>query len=83
MGFAAETADVRARAREKLRAKGVDLVVANDVGEAGSGFEHDTNRVLLLGADGSEHGTTLIDKREVARAVLDAVVSLRHKESHA
>ena len=81
MGFAAETHDARARAAEKLRAKGVDLIVANDVAAAGVGFEHDTNRVHMVGRDGFEQDTALIDKRDVARAVLDAVVSLRRRPS--
>jgi len=73
VGFAAETAEVRERAAEKLRSKGIDLVVANDVSAPGVGFEHDTNAVVLLGADGSEQEVALSSKREVARIVLDAV----------
>jgi phosphopantothenoylcysteine decarboxylase/phosphopantothenate--cysteine ligase len=79
VGFAAETHDMRARAADKLRAKGVDLIVGNDVAAAGVGFEHDTNRVHMVGRDGFEQDTTLIDKRDVARAVLDAVVFLRQR----
>jgi phosphopantothenoylcysteine decarboxylase/phosphopantothenate--cysteine ligase len=48
VGFAAETEDLLAHAREKLQAKDVDLLVANDVTAAGSGFGSDTNRVVLL-----------------------------------
>src|SRR5260370_12386586 len=48
VGFAAETNDVRAHAAEKLRAKGVDLLVANDVSQHGIGFEADDNQVVLL-----------------------------------
>ena len=77
VGFAAETADVVANAEEKVRRKGLDLVVANDVSAPGVGFEHDTNAVVLLGADGSRHDVALADKRAVARAVLDAVLDLR------
>ncbi|MFP5375420.1 MAG: bifunctional phosphopantothenoylcysteine decarboxylase/phosphopantothenate--cysteine ligase CoaBC [Acidimicrobiia bacterium] len=76
VGFAAETSDVVASARRKLREKGLDLVVANDVSAAGAGFDADTNAVVLVGADGSEHTVGLSDKREVARAVVDAVVLL-------
>jgi phosphopantothenoylcysteine decarboxylase/phosphopantothenate--cysteine ligase len=74
VGFAAETSAVRVRAAEKLRAKGVDLMVANDVSAPGVGFEHDTNAVVVLGADGMEQNVPLTDKRDVARVVLDAVV---------
>jgi phosphopantothenoylcysteine decarboxylase/phosphopantothenate--cysteine ligase len=77
VGFAAETTDVVANAEEKIRGKGLDLVVANDVSAPGVGFEHDTNAVVLLGADGSRHDVALADKRAVARAVLDAVLELR------
>jgi len=74
VGFAAETDDVVANARRKLRSKRLDLIVANDVGAPGVGFEHDTNRVTLLGGDGTESSVPLATKRDIARAVLDAVV---------
>ena len=77
VGFAAETGDVRGHAQVKLRSKGVDLVVANDVAAPGVGFEHDTNRVVVIGADGFELEGTLMDKRAVARLVLDAVAERR------
>jgi phosphopantothenoylcysteine decarboxylase / phosphopantothenate---cysteine ligase len=77
VGFAAETGDVRGYASSKLRAKGLDLVVANDVSAPGVGFEHDTNRVVVLGPDGYEVEGSLMDKRAVARLVLDAVVDRR------
>jgi len=77
VGFAAETGDVRTYASSKLRAKGLDLVVANDVSAPDAGFEHDTNRVLVLGPDGFEIEGSLMDKRAVARLVLDAVIDRR------
>jgi len=76
VGFAAETSDVVAGARAKLRAKHLDLVVANDVSAPGAGFDADTNAVVLVGADGTEQTVPLTEKREVARAVFDAVVPL-------
>ncbi len=79
VGFVAETGDVRAEASSKLRRKGLDLVVANDVLAPGAGFGHDTNVVLLLGADGSEHAVPLAHKREVARVVLDTLVEMRRR----
>ena len=81
VGFAAETADVVAAAAEKLRRKDLDLVVANDVSAAGAGFDHDTNEVVLVRPDGSEQNVALSDKREVARAILDAVVHLARRAS--
>jgi phosphopantothenoylcysteine decarboxylase/phosphopantothenate--cysteine ligase len=77
VGFAAETNDVLAGARSKLERKRLDLIVANDVSAAGVGFEHDTNAVVILGADGSERTVALSSKRAVADAVLDEVVRLR------
>jgi phosphopantothenoylcysteine decarboxylase/phosphopantothenate--cysteine ligase len=73
VGFAAETDDVVANALSKLRAKCLDLIVANDVGAPGAGFEHETNQVTILGADGAEEKLPLLSKREVARAVVDAI----------
>jgi phosphopantothenoylcysteine decarboxylase / phosphopantothenate---cysteine ligase len=73
VGFAAETDQVRQNAASKLVAKGADLIVANDVTAPGAGFEHDTNQVVILDADGTEREVPLADKRAVARAVFDAV----------
>jgi phosphopantothenoylcysteine decarboxylase / phosphopantothenate---cysteine ligase len=77
VGFAAETGRVRDEAAAKLGGKGLDLVVANDVSAPGAGFEHDTNQALLLDGKGGAVELPLMDKRAVARAVLDAVVELR------
>jgi len=77
VGFAAETDDVLVNARDKMARKHLDLIVANDVSAPGVGFEHDTNRVVILSPSGMEHDTELSDKRAVARAVLDAVVAVR------
>lgn len=77
VGFAAETDDVIANAEAKLAAKGVDLVVANDVSAPSVGFSHDTNAVVILAADGARTDVPLADKREVAAAVLDAVAHRR------
>ena len=60
-------------AADKLRRKDLDLVVANDVAAPGVGFGHDTNAVLILGADGSTVEVPLSSKRAVAGAILDAV----------
>jgi phosphopantothenoylcysteine decarboxylase/phosphopantothenate--cysteine ligase len=81
VGFAAETEDLLAEAEKKLRRKGLDLIVANDVSAPGVGFEHDTNAVVLVRADGSREDVPLTDKRAVARAVLDAVTTIRKGHS--
>jgi phosphopantothenoylcysteine decarboxylase/phosphopantothenate--cysteine ligase len=66
----------------KVRRKNLDLIVANDVSAPGAGFEHDTNEVILLHTDGRVQDVPLSDKRQVARAVLDAVVAIRQSEQH-
>jgi phosphopantothenoylcysteine decarboxylase / phosphopantothenate---cysteine ligase len=74
VAFAAETGSLD-RAAAKLQRKGVDLLVANDVAEAGSGFGTDTNRVDLLTADGSRDALPLLTKRAVADHILDRVAA--------
>lgn len=76
VGFAAETEDLLAHAREKLHAKHVDLLVANDVSAAGSGFGSDTNRVVLLAADGEVEELPLLPKRDVADRILDRILTV-------
>ena len=76
VGFAAETGDLVARARDKLLAKSLDLIVAHDIPAPGSGFEGDTNRVTLISADGTIEALPLMTKEEVAERVLDRVVGL-------
>jgi phosphopantothenoylcysteine decarboxylase/phosphopantothenate--cysteine ligase len=72
VGFAAETGSLE-RAADKLRRKGVDLLVANDVSAPGSGFGTETNRVTIFAADGSRDELPLLSKREVAERLLDRV----------
>ena len=75
VGFAAETDDPLAHARDKLEKKGVDLLVVNDVSADGAGFDHDTNEVTILERDGATTVVPLRSKREVADALLDRVVA--------
>ena len=76
VGFAAETSDLIANATGKLRAKNLDLIVANDVSKPGVGFQHDTNAVTLIHPDGSTRSIPLADKKAIANAVLDTVVEI-------
>ena len=76
VGFAAETGAVEGRATAKLAAKGVDLVVANDVSAPGVGFDHDTNEVTIFGSDRSVTAVSLCSKDAVADAILDRVSAL-------
>jgi phosphopantothenoylcysteine decarboxylase / phosphopantothenate---cysteine ligase len=73
VGFAAETGSLE-RAAEKLRNKGVDLFVANNVTEPGSGFATDTNKVTIYSVEGAPEELPLLSKREVAELLLDRVV---------
>ena len=74
VGFAAETHDAASKARAKLTAKNVDMIVANDVSADGVGFDHDTNAVTIVDAGGSTD-VPLATKLRVAHAVLDSVVA--------
>ncbi|PLX92927.1 MAG: bifunctional phosphopantothenoylcysteine decarboxylase/phosphopantothenate--cysteine ligase CoaBC [Desulfuromonas sp.] len=76
VGFAAETQDLLKHAADKLKRKNLDLIVANDVTQAGAGFDVDTNIVKLLYADGHVEELPQLSKDEVAHQLLDRVVAL-------
>ena len=77
VGFAAETNDVLAEARRKCREKNLDMIVANDVTERGSGFGVDTNRVTFVRKDGSVERLPLMTKLAVARRIVRECEDLR------
>lgn len=70
VGFAAETKDVVTSAKEKLKSKNLDWIVANDVGQAGAGFAFDTNEVLLIAADGSSVKLGPSGKKDIAKELI-------------
>jgi phosphopantothenoylcysteine decarboxylase/phosphopantothenate--cysteine ligase len=76
VGFAAETDELERRATAKLEAKGVDLLVANDVAAKGVGFGHETNAVTIFHRGGAREAVPLRSKQDVARAVLCATLPL-------
>jgi phosphopantothenoylcysteine decarboxylase/phosphopantothenate--cysteine ligase len=76
VGFAAETEDLLKNAKEKLRAKNLDMIVANDVSRNDAGFETDTNIVKIIYRDGKVEDSPLMTKEEVADLVLDRVKTL-------
>jgi phosphopantothenoylcysteine decarboxylase/phosphopantothenate--cysteine ligase len=76
VGFALETENLLANSRSKLERKQLDLIVANDATEPGAGFRAATNRVTLLGRDGSHDELPLMSKAEVADILLDRVGTL-------
>ena len=78
VGFAAETDDLEANARRKLRSKGCDLMVANPVGGA-TGFDTELNQGMLLAADGSVQRLGPMSKPEMAARILDEAIRLRKR----
>jgi phosphopantothenoylcysteine decarboxylase/phosphopantothenate--cysteine ligase len=81
VGFAAESEDIVANARNKLEKKQLDLIVANDITDADSGFGTDTNKVTLIDRDGNVETLPLLTKREVADKILDRVAGLLAKKA--
>jgi len=81
VGFAAESEDVVANARKKLEKKQLDIIIANDITDASSGFGVDTNKVTLISRDGKIESLPLLTKREVADRILDRVVGLLAKKA--
>ena len=81
VGFAAESEDLLANARKKLRQKNLDLIVANDITAPDSGFDVDTNRVTLIDRKGKAEELPLMSKREVAEKILDKVAKLLSKKA--
>jgi phosphopantothenoylcysteine decarboxylase/phosphopantothenate--cysteine ligase len=77
VGFAAETNDVVANARAKLEAKGIDLLVANDVSRRDIGFDAEDNEVLLIDRWGGSRALPRMAKSAVADAILDEIAALR------
>ncbi|UCE00904.1 MAG: bifunctional phosphopantothenoylcysteine decarboxylase/phosphopantothenate--cysteine ligase CoaBC [Chloroflexota bacterium] len=76
VGFAAESQNLLENAKQKLEAKKLDLIIANDISASDAGFEVDTNRVFLLDAGGGKEELPLMGKDEVARFVLERVIGL-------
>ncbi len=81
IGFAAETENLEANARDKLKRKRLDLIVANDVSQPGAGFGVDTNIVTLYGTDGIAESLPKMSKDEVADKILDRLAVLRAAKS--
>ena len=81
VGFAAETQDLLENARVKLKSKGLDLIVANDVSASDAGFEVDTNRVTLLWADGTQETLPLMEKIEIADQLINKLMMYSEKQT--
>jgi phosphopantothenoylcysteine decarboxylase/phosphopantothenate--cysteine ligase len=76
VGFAAESQDLLTNARQKLSKKNLDLIVANNIIESGSGFGADDNKVVLIDRTGKTEDIPVMSKRAVADLILDRVVML-------
>jgi len=80
VGFAMETEDLVANARKKLVEKNMDLIVANDLGRPGSGFQYDTNIVKIIDGEGGTEELPLMGKVDVAHRILDRVKEMARKK---
>ena len=79
VGFAAETEDLTANAAKKLREKNLDMIVANNVAEAGSGFDGDTNIATILDHTGASHELPLMSKDDLADRIYDYFLALKRR----
>jgi phosphopantothenoylcysteine decarboxylase / phosphopantothenate---cysteine ligase len=79
VGFAAETEELTTNATKKLRAKNLDMIVANDVTQEGSGFDGDTNIATIIDRSGASFSLPLMSKSELADRIYDHLVFLKHQ----
>jgi len=79
VGFAAESSNLVENARQKLKQKGLELIVANDITASDSGFGTDSNRVTIIDREGKVDSLPLMPKRDVADKILDRVAELLSK----
>lgn len=80
VGFAAETQQLIQHATDKLNAKGLDLIVANDVTQAGAGFGSDQNAAIILSRTGIRHSLSLRPKSQLAHDILSTIVEFAKNE---
>ncbi len=78
VGFAAESEALLASAYQKLKAKGLDLIVANDISATDSGFGVDTNRVVMIGPDGSQQRVELMSKAKISEVIIKRIARILH-----
>ena len=76
VGFAAETGDLEAAGRKKLREKNLDLIVVNEVGRDGTGFGSETDNAMILSATGDDEALKTWTKTDLAKAICDHLAKL-------
>jgi phosphopantothenoylcysteine decarboxylase/phosphopantothenate--cysteine ligase len=79
VGFAAETNDIEENAKQKLRAKNCDAIVANDVSSADSGMESDANEVTIFFRNGDKEKISRASKKNIARELVKILINYREK----
>ena len=79
VGFAAETSDIEENAKQKLRAKNCDIIVANDVSSADSGIESDENEVTIFFRNGEKERISSASKKNIARELVKILINSREK----
>jgi phosphopantothenoylcysteine decarboxylase / phosphopantothenate---cysteine ligase len=79
VGFAAETNDIEENAKQKLRAKNCDAIVANDVSSADSGMESDANEVTIFFRNGGKEKISRASKKNIARELVKILINYREK----
>lgn len=80
VGFALETNNEAEYAKGKLEAKNADLIVLNSLRDEGAGFGHDTNKITLIGRNGTAKSLPLQSKHDAAAAIVNHILELRHAE---
>ena len=80
VGFAMETEDLLANARQKLRKKNMDMIVANSLREEGAGFQTDTNIITIIDRDGKTVALDKMTKQAAAHKILDYIKTLNRKK---
>ena len=80
VGFAAETEELNANAKKKLREKNLDIIIANDVTAEGSGFDGDTNIATIFDRRGFSRELPLMSKEDLADHVYDRLLALKNQE---
>jgi phosphopantothenoylcysteine decarboxylase/phosphopantothenate--cysteine ligase len=80
VGFAMETKDLLANAREKLKKKNMDLIVANSLREEGAGFQTDTNKITIIDREGDVQSLPVMTKIQAAEIILERVEGLLKKK---